>query len=210
MTRRPFLAVLSAFGLAPGLAAAQSRRAEDRAAGPHRREWKQRLAPAAYQVLRHEGTEYPGIEPAQRRAPQGPVRLRRLRPAAVHVGHQVRERHRLAELLRVDRRRGADQDRRQDDRSAHRVPLRALRRPPGPRLRRRPEADRQALLQQRRRAEVRRRPRRAVGAAGPARRLRGWPTATSATAPTRAAAAPSTPRSTRAIRSRARRRPSRA
>ena len=26
-------------------------------------QWKQRLAPAAYQVLRHEGTEYPGSSP---------------------------------------------------------------------------------------------------------------------------------------------------
>jgi peptide-methionine (R)-S-oxide reductase len=34
--------------------------------------------------------------------------------------------------------------------AAHRVPLRALRRPPGPCVRRRPQADRQALLQQRR------------------------------------------------------------
>ena len=48
-----------------------------------------------------------------------------------------------------------DQDRLQADRAAHRVPLRALRRPPRPRLRRRPGADRQALLQQRRGAEVR-------------------------------------------------------
>ena len=48
----------------------------------------------------------------------------------------------------------ADQDRLQADLPAHRVPLRALRRPPGPRLRRRPAADRQALLQQRRGAEV--------------------------------------------------------
>ncbi len=38
--------------------------------------------------------------------------------------------------------------------AAHRVPLRALRRPSGPRVRRRPAADRPALVQQRRRAEL--------------------------------------------------------
>ena len=39
------------------------------------------------------------IEPAQRREARRHLRLRRLRPAAVRVGHQVRQRHRLAELL---------------------------------------------------------------------------------------------------------------
>ena len=62
MTRRPFLAVLSAFGFAPALASAQG--------GPKVEslkladaEWKKRLTPQQYDVLRHEGTEYPGSSP---------------------------------------------------------------------------------------------------------------------------------------------------
>src|SRR3981189_386714 len=45
------------------------------------------------------GHRTPGIEPAVERAPQGHLRLRRLRPAAVLLRDKVRERHRLAEFL---------------------------------------------------------------------------------------------------------------
>ena len=64
MTRRPFIAAaLSALGLAsraePAAAAAngiEPLRLPDA-------EWKKRLAPAAYDVLRHEGTERAGTSP---------------------------------------------------------------------------------------------------------------------------------------------------
>jgi peptide-methionine (R)-S-oxide reductase len=65
MTRRPFLAALSAFGLAPRLSHAQTQ-ASGNAIEPLRlsdAEWKKRLAPAAYEVLRHEGTERAGTSP---------------------------------------------------------------------------------------------------------------------------------------------------
>ncbi len=64
MTRRPFLAVLSALGLAPAAAV--------RAQGPSAKidkvvltdaQWKERLPPSAYDVLRREGTERPGTSP---------------------------------------------------------------------------------------------------------------------------------------------------
>ena len=61
MTRRPFLAALSALGLAPKLAQAQGSAIEKLRLSDA--EWKKRLPPAAYDVLRHEGTERAGTSP---------------------------------------------------------------------------------------------------------------------------------------------------
>ena len=85
---------------------------------------------------------------------KGTVRLRRLRAAALPVADEIRQRHRLAELLPIHRRPSRDVGRPQAHPSAHRVSLRTLRRASRSRVRRRSQAHGPSLLQQRRRAEV--------------------------------------------------------
>jgi peptide-methionine (R)-S-oxide reductase len=60
MTRRPFLAFLSAFGLAPQVSVAQGPAPKVEPLKLSDAEWKKRLTPEQYAVLRHEGTERPG------------------------------------------------------------------------------------------------------------------------------------------------------
>ena len=117
-------------------------------------EWRRLLTPAQYDVLRHEGTERALYQPAQRRASRGDVLLRRLPARPLFVAHEVRQPYRLAELLGAARSRGRDAHRQFLRHGAQRSALQALRRASRPRLRRRPEAHRPALLHERRRDEV--------------------------------------------------------
>ena len=77
----------------------------------------------------------------------GRVQVRRLRGRAVQRQHEVRVRHRLAELLGADRPGGRGPARGPRPRHAtHRGHVRAVRRAPGPRVPRRPAAHGRPLL----------------------------------------------------------------
>ena len=62
-------------------------------------EWRQRLTPAQYNVLRQHGTERAGTSPLNQEKRAGTFHCAGCDLPAVRVRDQVRERHRLAELL---------------------------------------------------------------------------------------------------------------
>ena len=109
-----------------------------RSASSPTREWKEPAAGRGLQRPPPRGHRTAGLEPAVERAPARDVRLPGLRAAAVQVGLEVQLRHRLAELLDSHPRRARQEGGLHDRRRAHRVSLRPLPRPPGPRLQRRP------------------------------------------------------------------------
>ena len=70
-------------------------------------EWRAELTPEQYHVARKKGTERAFTGAYWDDQDAGHLCLRLLRPGAVLVRHEIRFRHRLAELLRADRPRTA-------------------------------------------------------------------------------------------------------
>ena len=62
-------------------------------------QWREKLSPEQYDVLRQEGHRAPVHRRVRRREGRRHVPLRRLRRRAVQLGHEVRVGHRLAQLL---------------------------------------------------------------------------------------------------------------
>ncbi len=100
-------------------------------------EWAKILHPAVFRVTRWKETEPAFSGKYATGHYRGTFILRLLQRRAVQRGPQVRFRDRMAELLAADLRQGhCERDRQQRGRATHRGDVPALRRPPGPRLRR--------------------------------------------------------------------------
>ena len=117
-------------------------------------EWRAILTDQQFAVLRQEDTEYPGTSPLLHETRKGNFNCAGCDLPLYSSQDQVRFRHRLAKFLGSAAQCGRAQGRRFAVHGPHRSALPALRRPSRPRLRRRPAADRQASLHQRRRADL--------------------------------------------------------
>ena len=113
-------------------------------------EWKKQLAPEQFHVARRRGTERPFSSPLNREQRPGLFKC-----VAVHVEHQVRFRHRLAQLLGTGRQRSGERTRGGLVADApDRGPLRIMRRASRSCLSRWPQTDGSTLVHERRRVEL--------------------------------------------------------
>ena len=117
-------------------------------------EWRKILTPAQYSVLRQEGTEPPFTSPLNSEKRKGIFACAGCDLPLFDSNTKYDSGTGWPSFYDVIPGR-LETKRTSSCSTAHRVPLRALRRAPRARVQRRPEADRPALLQQRRRAEVR-------------------------------------------------------
>ena len=102
-------------------------------------EWREQLTPEQYEVTRKAGTERAFTGPYVDEKTEGMYHCVCCGTELLLLGHQVRLRHRLAQLHRAGQPRARRAAARQQPLHApHRGRLQALRRPPRPRLRRRP------------------------------------------------------------------------
>ena len=118
-------------------------------------QWRATLSPEQYSSAARARHGAGVHQPSEQREASGHVRLRGLRSAAIQLGYQVRQRHRMAELLQAARGRRWNRHRSELARGSHRSELRALRRTPGARVPRWSASDRAALLHERGGDEVR-------------------------------------------------------
>ena len=119
-------------------------------------EWRKQLTREQFEVTRKKGTERAFTGEYWDNHDKGVYRCVLLRRRAFPLGREVRLGHGLAELLEArGRRKRRHRGRQQPLHAAHRSAVQPLRRASRPRVRRRPGADRAALLHQLRIAQIR-------------------------------------------------------
>ncbi len=117
-------------------------------------EWRKRLSPAQYAVLRQHNTERPFTSPLLHEARRGNFACGGCELPLFSSEHEVRQRHWLAQLLGSAWQRRGDAARQRVRHGPHGGALPTLRWAPGPPVRRRPATHRTALLHQRPGTEV--------------------------------------------------------
>src|ERR1700716_109187 len=118
-------------------------------------EWKKELPAETFSVMRKHGTERAGTSPLNKEHRPGMYACAACGFFLFGLAHEIRQRHRLAELLRAPAEGGRHHDGPDLRDGADRSSLRPLWRAFGACVSRRPRAHRRALLYERRGVEVR-------------------------------------------------------